>query len=363
MTVYTPNSTGTTSSSTDVKASQGRRHGLRTAEKGTFRSLLEGQQPAGVNTLRKEKGSTQVERSAHAGQKIAGGTVDTGFSVNPRRRNETAALEAAAASTLLRLNALSASRPGGLMALSTGGEVTERLLAPLARVSMLRNAASSSQMGRSSMVGLGSLSAQFESGEAGIAAIGYDGQGGTSYGQYQISSRAGTMSDFLDFLDERAPEWAKELRAAGPTNTGGRGGSMPREWRRIAAEHPDRFAALQRAFIERTHYQPALEEIREKTGVDIGSQPKALREVLWSTAVQHGAKGAAKLFCKVIDKSEGAGTLSAQKMIDDLYSARGDQFGGSTAGVRAAVRNRFQEERRLAQSMLTGSGGLRRTTA
>ena len=37
---------------------------------------------------------------------------------------------------------------------------------------------------------VGHLSARFESGKEGAAAIGYDGHGGTSYGKYQISSRA-----------------------------------------------------------------------------------------------------------------------------------------------------------------------------
>jgi len=42
----------------------------------------------------------------------------------------------------------------------------------------------------------GELSAKFESGKDGIAAIGYDRQGGTSYGKYQIASRVGMMKLF-----------------------------------------------------------------------------------------------------------------------------------------------------------------------
>lgn len=130
---------------------------------------------------------------------------------------------------------------------------------------------------------------------------------------------------------------------------------MPREWKRIAAENPDRFAALQRDFIERTHYLPALEEIREKTGVDMGSQPRALQEVLWSTAVQHGARGAARLFRRAIEQEGAPGgrpLLPASKVIDEIYSERAGQFGSSSVEVRAAVRKRFQEERKLALGML-----------
>jgi hypothetical protein len=130
---------------------------------------------------------------------------------------------------------------------------------------------------------------------------------------------------------------------------------MPREWKRIAAENPDRFAALQRDFIERTHYLPALEEIRERTGIDIKSQPRALQEVLWSTAVQHGARGAARLFCRAIEQGGAQGgrsSLPTSRVIEEIYSERAGQFGSSSAEVRAAVRRRFQEERNLALGML-----------
>ena len=92
---------------------------------------------------------------------------------------------------------------------------------------------------------LGKLSAQFESGRDGIAAIGYDRNGGTSYGKYQVSSRAGSLNDFLAFLDGEAPDISKRLRAAGPGNTGSRKGAMPDMWRAIADEQPERFEALQ----------------------------------------------------------------------------------------------------------------------
>ena len=73
---------------------------------------------------------------------------------------------------------------------------------------------------------LGQLSAQFESGGDGIAAVGYDRNGGTSYGKYQVSSRAGSLKDFLTFLDTEAPDLSRRLRSSGPGNTGSRRGAM-----------------------------------------------------------------------------------------------------------------------------------------
>lgn len=204
--------------------------------------------------------------------------------------------------------------------------------------------------------GIGALSARFESGGEGIDTIGYDAQGGTSYGTYQIASRPGSMRLFIDFLRDQEPEWARRLDSAGPLNTGGRGGRAPREWQKIAAEAPERFARLQHEFISQTHYLPALQEIQERTGVDFGAQSSALQEVLWSTAVQHGPRGAARIFSNAIAKAGASNSADGiqfeQRLIDRVYSARGKRFGGSSERVATAVRRRFEEERELAHDML-----------
>ncbi len=81
------------------------------------------------------------------------------------------------------------------------------------------------------------ISARYESGAEGSAAIGYDGTGGTSYGKFQLSSRKGSLDGFLRFLDGRGGEAAavaQRLRAAGPADTGGRSGAMPEAWKQAA---------------------------------------------------------------------------------------------------------------------------------
>ncbi len=208
---------------------------------------------------------------------------------------------------------------------------------------------------------IGSLSARFESGGDGVDTIGYDDQGGTSYGTFQISSRAGTMRLFVDFLKDHAPDWARRLDAAGPFNTGGRGGAVPREWKRIAQEDPQRFARLQQDFIAETHYLPALQEIQERTGVDIQSQSEALREVLWSTAVQHGPRGAARIFSRAISGGRSGSTDGNfdRNLIQRVYSARGSQFSSSSPAVASAVRRRFEEEKELALGILRSEGNSR----
>ena len=222
---------------------------------------------------------------------------------------------------------------------------------------------------------IGGLSAQFESGEDGIAAVGYDRHGGTSYGKYQISSRAGTMDRFLDFARQAAPDIASRLEAAGPANTGGKTGEMPRVWREISEEQPDRFEALQERFIHESHYAPALQAVSRAAGLNKGALSPALREVLWSTAVQHGPAGATRIFARALDNmaehqsaaQEGgqgdttvqAGTAKAgrnfeKQLIREVYAVRSGQFGSSSERVQAAVQNRLDREMKLALAMTDG---------
>jgi len=83
--------------------------------------------------------------------------------------------------------------------------------------------------------GLGGMSARYESGSRGSAAIGWDSTGGTSFGKYQIASKTGTMNKFMDFLKTSNPEAHKRLSEAGPADTG-KEGAFAQEWKKLAGE-------------------------------------------------------------------------------------------------------------------------------
>lgn len=207
--------------------------------------------------------------------------------------------------------------------------------------------------GKASDASLGSLAAQFESGDEGAAAIGYDRHGGTSYGKFQIASRPGTMDRFLDFLDTQAPDIARTLREAGPANTGSRSGAMPDAWRAIAEQQPSRFETLQDRFITESHYMPALDAVSRQAGLDKSSLSPALKEVLWSTAVQHGPNAAARIFTRAADLAgDGGGRPHEREIIRNVYAVRSEQFGSSTSRVREAVQQRLQREMQLALNMV-----------
>ncbi|SBW03946.1 hypothetical protein KL86DPRO_20231 [uncultured delta proteobacterium] len=211
---------------------------------------------------------------------------------------------------------------------------------------------------------IGKLAAQFESGSKGIAAIGYDRHGGTSYGKYQLSSRAGTMRSFIEYCKTEAPDIAERLeKSGGSQNTGGKRGKMPDAWEKIAEEQPDRFEALQDRFIRASHFEPAMRAIAEKSGMDQGEMPFALQEVVFSTAVQHGPSAATRIIARAMDQV-GPDRLSAEgnepatlakaheNLIRRIYDSRSGQFRSSTQEVQAAVKSRLRQEMSMAITML-----------
>ena len=196
---------------------------------------------------------------------------------------------------------------------------------------------------------LGALSAQYESGVHGSDAVGYDRTGGTSYGKYQIASNTGTMDAFLRWADRNGGENGKEvaarMRSAGPLNTGSKSGAAVEAWRSL--EREGKLGTLEHDFIKATHFDPAFagiqsEELRKRVE---GS--KALQDVLWSTSVQHGAGGAAKLLNRNFRQG-----MSDEDFINALYADRATQFSSSTAQIQNSARNRFADERQVALAML-----------
>ncbi|MDR1241912.1 MAG: hypothetical protein LBM00_03880 [Deltaproteobacteria bacterium] len=208
---------------------------------------------------------------------------------------------------------------------------------------------------------IGLLSAMFESGKNGISAIGYDRMGGTSYGKYQLSSKMGTMDKFIEFLNEKAADFAERLKKAGAANTGSKEGQMPKIWRELAGEDPVRFAALQQEFISKTHFEPALAKIKELTGLDANKLSAGVREAIFSTAVQHGAGSAGRIVSRALGavglngltSGNMAETLAAeQKLVRNIYRNRSGQFASSGERVREAVQGRLKTEMNMVLDLL-----------
>lgn len=143
---------------------------------------------------------------------------------------------------------------------------------------------------------LGALSERFESGDRGPGAVssGDGDPGGVSYGIWQLSSRAGTAAAFV-----AAEGLAWQDTFAGATPGCAR---FSAAWRAIAAREPEAFAEAQHRFIARTHYRPAVDAVRRRTGLDLDARHQAVRDAAWSVAVQHG--GAATILNAAVERAD-----------------------------------------------------------
>ena len=189
---------------------------------------------------------------------------------------------------------------------------------------------------------LGSYVKEFESGKRGSTAIGHDRTGGTSYGTYQIAAKTGTLARFLKFAQaegEFGGQLASAMAKAGSLNTGSTAGAAPDVWRKFAELNPAAMRALEHKFIKKTHYDVALQLIKNPDIRKLIESDRGLQEALWSTAVQHGGGGAASIFSKTYKPG-----ITAADWLKAIYASRSTKFGSSTADVRRSVLNRYKRE-------------------
>ena len=184
-----------------------------------------------------------------------------------------------------------------------------------------------------------SFTAQRESG-GDPAIIGYDKNGGTSYGAFQISSKQGTMDSFLEWLEKKgAKDVAASLRAAGPADTGGKEGGFVEEWKRQVTAGKITYE-MQEQFVQETHVDTVINSLPAEAHAAIQDDPM-LMNAIYSTAVQHGPNGAKRLVTEAWEKSAGI----PGEFIEILYEDRKKDFPSSTKAVQGAVAKRLDAEK------------------
>lgn len=208
---------------------------------------------------------------------------------------------------------------------------------------------------------LGLLSEQFESGGRGPGAVssGTADPGGVSYGIYQLASRAGTVAAFMR---AEGALWAADFGNTAPGSA-----AFSRIWRLVADRDSQAFADAQHAFIERTHYRPAVTAVLQATGLDLDSRHQAVRDAVWSVSVQHG--GAATILKAAVGEVDATLLRSRadydRALIVAIYAQRSAYVlrvaGRSTAAeartLRAITENRYPAELKAALAMLEESAG------
>jgi murein DD-endopeptidase MepM/ murein hydrolase activator NlpD len=201
---------------------------------------------------------------------------------------------------------------------------------------------------------LGELSAKYETGGRGPGTVstGSGDPGGVSYGSYQMATKMGTVTRFVN---QAGFQWAKDFQglAAGTA-------PFTAAWKRIAAAETAAFQSAQHAFIKKSHYDLLAAKILADDGLDVNTRSRALQDVVWSTAVQHGGatpiirKAFASVNCKPSDSEFD------KQLICAVYAERGRKkpdgnlayFSKSSPSVQSGVSKRFKNEEQDALAML-----------
>ncbi len=195
---------------------------------------------------------------------------------------------------------------------------------------------------------LGALSARYETSGRGPGTVssGRGDAGGVSYGSYQLASKLGRPEEFLAHEGAR---WRAEFGAV-------RSGipAFSRIWKSVATREPQAFQAAQHAFIKRTHYDVQIAHVLGKTGADLDRHSNAVRDAVWSTAVQHGPKNA------LVVRAMGVAGPGDRALLIAIYTERGRRlddgnlahFSTNSPAVQAGVATRFRSELKDALAML-----------
>ena len=194
---------------------------------------------------------------------------------------------------------------------------------------------------------LGDLSKKFETGNRGPGTVstGKGDAGGVSYGSYQMTSKGG--GTVKRFVNQAGFPWAKRFSGLTPGSD-----NFTVQWKKIASEEPQRFHTAQHEFIKKTHFDPLVVNVKEESGLDLTARSRAVQDVIWSTAVQHGPN------TPIVDralknlKSRGINPSTPnfdESLIKAIYDERGRKlpngdlayFSRNSKDVQKGVANRF----------------------
>lgn len=192
----------------------------------------------------------------------------------------------------------------------------------------------------SSSSDLGSVSSFFESGGKNLISTGKDDPGGQSYGKHQISSKSGTMAEFLN--SEFASDYRDIFGSAAPGTP---------EFNAIYNKIKDDpgFNQAQSDFLYSTHYEPFMNSA-SKYGIDVNN--KAIQEMLYSSGIQH--RNTTNKFIRQAVENLGGNVKNSEDFIKEFYNVRSNHIASRTSlndRIKGSLLNRMDKESKMVLGM------------
>lgn len=183
---------------------------------------------------------------------------------------------------------------------------------------------------------LGSLSQYYETGtnaDPGAVSNVNGDPGGTSFGLYMFSSKAGTLDAFRTWLWNYQGNaiyngFAATLDKAYGENTSGAaaagyGPNFENAWRELGhGVNKGEFANAQTEYWGTERYSTLISRLQSKyPSLNLNDYSIALKNVLWSRSVQHGVDGAYNVVTRAIDNRLGGFKMQSEaELIEAIYT-------------------------------------------
>ena len=197
---------------------------------------------------------------------------------------------------------------------------------------------------------LGKLSEIYESnGNPGAIATVSGDPGGKSYGLYMFASAADSPKSFFKWCQASSNAYyqgiGNTLSEAYYYGTPGYGPLFDQAWRNLAADNPEGFGLAQRDYVRYDYYDRYVAAISEKvSGFDVANYSIALRNVLWSRAIQHGVGGATNVFTRAMDTLGGFTNQPESELINAIYAESGRLTDSGSIKMTGASARRYGVE-------------------
>lgn len=210
------------------------------------------------------------------------------------------------------------------------------ILAAVMAVSCLTTILLAASKNWSSLKDLGALSQYYETGadaDPGAVSTVPGDPGGTSFGLYMFSSKAGTLDAFRTWLRNYQGNaiyngFAATLDKAYGENTSGAaaagyGPNFESAWRELGhGVNKGEFANAQTEYWGTERYSTLISRLQSKyPSLNLTDYSIALKNVLWSRSVQHGVDGAYNVVTQAIDNRLGGFKMQSEaELIEAIYA-------------------------------------------